>query len=237
MDLTDREANLLQGLSGTAKSAASLIPGLAQAIAGWDAYHRSQLDRNIIKIVTHLQEKVDDLETFLNAQWITTDEGEQYILKVLDSALDTQIEDKQELFVNALIQGIRNPDIPHLEKLKFVDMLRHLSKASIMILAELHNMLGGQVRGPGRSPDSTAAFPLIDQEDLALKLSDRYDPYLVTSAVSELESEGLFSRTGEWKKNDKGKYMPGGGFSTEMCYTDFTARFVEFITVENKNMT
>ena len=237
MDLTDRETDLLQALSGTAKSAASLVPGLAQAIAGLDAYRRSQLDRNIIKIVTHLQEKVDDLESFLNAQWIRTDEGEQYILKVLDSALDTQIEDKQELFVNALIQGIRNPDIPHLEKLKFIDMLRHLSLASIMILAEIHTMLGGQVRGPGRSPDPTAAFPLVDQENLALKLSGRYDPYLVTSAVSELESEGLFSRTGEWRKDHGGAYMPGGGFSTSMCYTDFTARFVEFITVEKKNMT
>ena len=125
--------------------------------------------------MTHLQEKVDDLESFLNAQWIRTDEGEQYILKVLDSALDTQIEDKQELFVNALIQGIRNPDIPHLEKLKFIDMLRHLSRASIMILAEMHTMLVGQVRGPGRSPDPTAAFPLVDSENLALKLSGRYD--------------------------------------------------------------
>ena len=148
MDLTDRETDLLQALSGTAKSAAALVPGLAQAIAGLDAYRRSQLDRNIIKIVTHLQEKVDDLESFLNAQWIRTDEGQQYILKVLDSALDTQIEDKQELFVNALIQGIRNPDIPHLEKLKFIDMLRHLSRAAIMILAEIHKMLGGQGSAP-----------------------------------------------------------------------------------------
>ena len=237
MDRTDKETDLLQALSGTAKSVASLVPGLAQAIAGWDAYHRSQLDRNIIKIVTHLQEKVDNLESFFNTQWIRTDEGEQYILKVLDSALDTQIEDKQELFVNALIQGIRNPDIPHLEKLKFIDMLRHLSRASIMILAEMHTMLVGQVRGPGRSPDPMSALPLVDPGDIAQTLSGRYDPYLVTSAVSELESEGLFSRTGEWRKNDNGTYMPGAGFSTEMCYTDFTARFVEFITVENKNMT
>ncbi len=101
-----------------------------------------------------------------------------------------------------------------------------------MILAEMHTMFIGQVRGSGRSPDSTAAFPLVDPTTLAQKLSDRYDPYLVVSAVSELESEGLFSRTGEWRKNDNGTYMPGGGFATEMCYTDFTARFVEFITVE-----
>jgi hypothetical protein len=234
MKLTERENNLLQALSGTAKSAVSMVPGLAQAIAGWDAYHRSQLDRNIIKLLTNLQEKVDDLETFLGTEWIKTSDGEQYLLKVLDSALDSQIEDKQELFVNALIQGINNPEIPHLEKLKFIDMLRHLSKASLMILAEMHTMLIARVRGPGRLPDPTAAFPLVDASALAETLSDRYDPYLVISAVSELESEGLFSRTGEWRRNANGKYTPGSGFATEMCYTDFTARFVEFITIESK---
>ena len=60
-------------------------------------------------------------------------------------------------------------------------------------------------------------------------LSDKYDPYLVTSAVSELESHGLFNTIGEWRKGANGRYTPRGGFATEMCYTDFAARFVEFI--------
>lgn len=233
MELTEREENLLQALFGTVKSAGSIVPGVSQAIAAWDAYHRSQLDRNIIKLIKHLQEKVDDISIVLDNSWIKTEKGEQFVNKVLVSALDDQLIDKQELFANALLQGIRKTDISFLEKSKFIDMLRHLSRASLMILAEMHTLLIGQVRGPGRTPDPTAAYPLVDPSSLAEKLSDRYDPYLVISAVSELESEGLFSRTGEWKKSPEGKYIPGGGFATELCYTDFTARFVEFIKSGN----
>ena len=51
----------------------------------------------------------------------------------------------------------------------------------------------------------------------------------MNSAVKELESQGLFSRTGEWKKDHEGNFMSGGGFETELCYTDFSARFADFI--------
>ena len=50
-----------------------------------------------------------------------------------------------------------------------------------------------------------------------------------------MESQGLFSRTGEWRKSSHdGSFVEGGGFSTDLCYTDFTARFVEFIYPEGK---
>ena len=103
-----------------------------------------------------------------------------------------------------------------------------------MVLAEMHKMLINQVRGTGR-PDPTSSFPLVDPTSIAESLSDRYgyDPYLVISSISEMESQGLFSRTGEWRVDPvTGKHSPGGGFSTELCYTDFAARFVEFIWLE-----
>lgn len=43
MKLTDEKKDLSEALSGTAKSALSLIPGLGQAIAGWDAYKEAPL--------------------------------------------------------------------------------------------------------------------------------------------------------------------------------------------------
>ena len=142
------------------------------------------------------------------------------------------MEDKQELFVNAFINGVNKQTIPQLEKLKFVDMLRQLSRASLMVLAEMQKMFISQVRGPDREPDTTKPYPLVDPSRIAQDLSDKYDPYLVTSAISEMESQGLFSRTGEWKRDTSGRHLPGGGFSTELCYTDFAARFVEFIIIE-----
>jgi hypothetical protein len=129
-----------------------------------------------------------------------------------------------------LINGVNDKSTSELEKLKFVDMLRHLSRASLLVLAEIHKLFLGQVRGPGRDIDLTSSYPLVAPDDIAEKLSNKYDPYLVTSSISEMESQGLFSRTGEWRKDPTtGKQMPGGGFLTEMCYTDFSARFVEFI--------
>lgn len=94
-------------------------------------------------------------------------------------------------------------------------------------------MLIKQVRGPNRQPDPISSYPLVNPSSIAENLSEKYDPYLVTSSISEMESQGLFSRTGEWRQDPvSGKQMPGGGFATEMCYTDFAARFVEFIRTE-----
>jgi len=235
MELTKLEPDLLQALIGTVKSAASMVPGVAPIIAGVDAYRRSQMERNIFKFINHLKDKVDNLSSLLSNDWLRTSDGEQFFSKVWDAALDSQIVDKQELFASALVQGVSNPNIPNLEKLKFIDMLRHLSLASLMVLAEMHTMFKDQVRGPSRTPDPIDAFPLVDPTTIAEKLSDKYDPYLVVSAVSELESEGLFCKIGEWTRNANGEFKSGGGFATAMCYTDFTARFVEFITVDVGN--
>lgn len=235
MELTDREKDLLSALKGTTKSALSLVPGLGQAIAGFDAYRQSQFERNLLKVISFLQDKVQDLGALFSSEWLKSEEGQQFSWKVLDSAFDSQLEDKQELFANALINGVKESDIQYLEKLKFVDMLRHLSRFSLIVLADMHEMFLPQVRGSGRRVSPTTAFALVDPEDIAEKLSHKYNPYMVVAAVHELESQGLFSRTGEWKRDHKGKYIQGGGFSNEMCYTDFSARFVEFITLPKSN--
>jgi len=198
MELTEREKDLMQALSGTTKAALSLVPGLGQAIAGYDAYKKSQFDRSILKIIEYLQNKIENLQSFFENDWIKTEEGQQFARKVFDSACDTQLEDKQELFVNALINGINDQKTSILEKLKFIDMLRNLSRASLMVLAEMHKMFKSHVRGPGRDPDPVSSFPHVDPGRIAESLSKSFHPYLVTASISEMESQGLFSRTGEW---------------------------------------
>ncbi len=230
MKLAERENDLLEALLGTTKSAASLLPVLGQIIAGYDSYKRSSFDRNVLNLIENLSQKVDNIGEFFQNNFFKTKEGEKFARKVIDAALDTQLEDKQELFINVLVNAPYSQSISELEKLKFVDMLRHLSRASLMILAEIHTLFLPQVRGPGRNPEPTGSYPLVAPDDISEKLSDKYDPYLITSSISEMESQGLFSRTGEWRKDPTtGRSMPGGGFATEMCYTDFSARFVEFI--------
>ena len=234
MDLNDREKDLLEGLKGVTKSALSIIPGLGQAIAGWDSYQRSNFERNLLKTIKFLEDKVANLQSFFSGDFFRTEEGQQFTRKVFDCAFDTQYEDKQELFINALVNGADIRNYSELERLKFVDMLRNLSRASLLVLAEMHKTFIKDVRGPNRSPDSTSAFPLINSAQIAEKLGSKFHPYLVTSAINEMESQGLFSETGEWKKSSfDGSYVSGPGFTSGLCYTDFTARFVEFISTKD----
>jgi hypothetical protein len=179
--------------------------------------------------MNYLQDKIDDLESLSSDKWLKSEEGQQFSRKVFDSAFDAQLEDKQQLFVNALINGIENKDLSCLEKMKFVDILRHLSRASLDVLAAMHNMFKDRVRGPDRVVNSTEPIPHIDPTQIAQTLSTTYDPYLVTSAIDEMKSQGLFSKIGEWKKEPSGSWRAGAGFATELAYTDFTYRFVEFV--------
>ncbi|MFH1931715.1 MAG: hypothetical protein ABIN18_09035 [Pseudomonadota bacterium] len=234
MKLTDREKDLSEALSGTAKSALSLIPGLGQAIAGWDAYKRSSFDRNLKSTISYLKDKVDDFESFLSDDWARSEEGQQFARKVFDSAFDAQMEDKQELFINALVNGIQDKETSTLEKLKFVDILRHLSLSSLMVLADMHLMFKSKVKRPGRPGSTIDGSPLVDPSNIAQELSDKYHPYLINASIYEMESQGLFSNIHEWRKATNGKYVSGTYFNDALSYTDFTFRFVEFITTKEK---
>ena len=222
--------DIVAGISGAVKHSLSRIPGLGEAISGWETYNKSKFERNVKKTITHLQNEVADLESLFSDKWLQSEEGQQFSRKVFDSAFDAQLEDKQELFVNALINGIENKDLSFLGKMKFVDILRHLSLASLMVLADMHNMFKDKVRGPGRVVNSSTPLPHIDPIQIAQTLSTKYDPYLVTSAIDEMKSQGLFNKIGEWKKEPSGSLRAGAGFATELTYTDFTYRFVEFVT-------
>jgi hypothetical protein len=221
---------LLETLSATTKAAiATAVPGLGVAIAGWDAYNRAKLDQSVGALISQLQAKTDDLQKLMDSQWLKSPEGQQFSWKVVDAALDVQLIDKQEFFANAFVNGVQSQGMAELEKLKFLDMLRHLSLTSLVVLSEMDKMFAGQVRRPKKHTDPTGAFPLVDAEAIAESLTDKYHPYLVMAAVKELESEGLFSRIGEWTKMHDQTYRKGGGFMTELCYTDFSARFADFI--------
>ena len=228
--MNEREKRLLETLSSTAKAAiATVVPGLGVAISGWDAYNRAKLDQSVEALINNLQAKTDDLQKLFDSEWLKSPDGQQFSWKVVDSALDVQLIDKQDFFANAFVNGVRSHDMAQLEKLKFLDMLRHLSLTALVVLSEIDKLFAGQVRRPNRSTDPTGAYPLVDAEAIAEKLSSKHHPYLVIAAVKELESEGLFSKIGEWTKRPDGTYHKGGGFMTELCYTDFSARFADFI--------
>lgn len=226
--VTNREEDLKAAFGGLVKSLGGLAPVASQLIATHDAYQKSNYDRTIRRMIGYLSTKVDDLEKFLSEEWFRSEEGELYFRKVLASALDVQMEEKQAIFANVLINGVRS-DLLIDEKTKFVDMLRQLSLSSVFILAELHTRFEGNTRRPGRREDRIAPFPMVKANDLAEELSKKgFDPYVVISSIKELESVGLFSNVGSFEKQGDG-YVSRGGFATELCYTDFSARFAEFL--------
>ena len=233
MTLTPREKRSIEALVATVKSVAAMVPGVGQGIAALDAYQRAERDRCFQEAIDYLRTKVADLAGFLENDWFRTENGQEFFRKVFASVLDSQLEEKRQLFINALIHGAEgeSEDFSQLEKLKFVDMLRRLSKAALMVLADMHPKFEKTVWRRGQAVDPNATSPTINAVILASELRDKYkDPYLVMAAISEMESEGVFSRTGA--SGEQLMEAPTvAGFSTELYYTDFSAKFVEFISI------
>jgi len=236
IELTNRETDLLAGLNAVTKVALATVPVLGSAIAGYESYKRSIFERNLKRFLEHLQNKVADICKLLGDDWVKTKDGQSYFNKVIDSALDAKMEEKQEFFVNALINGIENKKIDSMEKLKFVDMLRQLSYVSLFILVHIHKIYEKPLRKYLMGDDKGLSTK-IDMQIIYDELNGKYHPYLIESAISEMKSIGLFSAIPNWFKNQDGKYSNMVNLGTGSAYTGFTYRFIDFITREPEKVT
>ena len=214
------------------KSLAGRVPVLGEVITGHDAYKQSTHERLIQSFLAHLESRIGELESEDSIQWLRSDDGQRFVRKVVDAALNVQNEEKQQLFANALVNASTSA-LKAEERTKFIDMLRQLSLASIRVLAEMYKLYEPNATRPGRENQLSAA-PQIDDVKIAETLGYLYEPYVVISCVKELESIGLFSNIHSWNKVGD-KYTSGPGFMDKLAFTDFTARFCEFIT-EAKNL-
>jgi hypothetical protein len=223
-------SDVLAGVIGSAKALASRLPLLGEAIGGYDSYHRARFERGTKEFMEHLDEALGQIGEKSDLTWLTTPDGERFARKVLDCGIDAQLADKKQLFARALVNGALREEASLVEKLKFVDMLRLLSRASLDVLADVHNLLSHDARRPGHHPPANKPYPLVNPKRIAERLGSKYDPYLVEAALQEMQSHGLFSSTAEWTRQADGSLHPQG-FSDALTYTDFTCRFVEFITL------
>jgi hypothetical protein len=227
---SDKEEGKIEILGGITKSLLSRIPVIKEAIAGAEAYRQYTFRKNVQTLMDRLSEKIDDMEKFSRHESFRTPDGEQFIRKVIDAAIDEQLQDKHEFFINAMINGVNDQTIGQLEKLKFIDILRQLSRIAILVLLEIHNLFKDN-RTP---PIIQSTF--INPENIAEKLSYKYNPYLTLSAISELISMGLFSSTIEWFKTHEGGYKSGKYSPSGVNYTEFTAKFIEFISAPPRKL-
>jgi len=86
-------------------------------------------------------DRIEEIEKICHDDWIKTQDGKIFVYKIMDCILDLQLEDKQEYFINILINGITDKQLSTLDKYNFKDILRKLSKNSLIILSELYNLL------------------------------------------------------------------------------------------------
>ncbi|HPD06218.1 MAG TPA: hypothetical protein PLJ75_13230, partial [Spirochaetota bacterium] len=148
--LDDSDTDLEVMLGGMGKSLLSKFPIIGVLIEGYDSYKSYQNDRLIKKALKNLSDRIEEIEKICHDDWIKTQDGKIFVYKIMDCILDSQLEDKQEYFINTLINGINDKQLSTLDKYNFIDILRKLSKNSLIILSELYNLYKDVVRIPGR---------------------------------------------------------------------------------------
>jgi len=189
----------------------------AVSLAAYEQWKNRREAKALQKMIALLEERLEDVEGFFSDTWYQSEPGQVFAEKVIVSALDGQMAEKQEFFVNALIRGVQQKEIEDDEKLKFIDMLRQLSKLSLAVLAEMHKTLkvGGQ----------------INSQNVSVKLANEkgWNPLVIEAAIAEMRSIGLFSSNMFWIKNNDGWRLDRYFTEGTVGYTEFSARFIEFI--------
>lgn len=232
----EKENTLVDAFAGVATGILETVitcscPPLAAAFKGWSNYQHANFQRQVNQAFTHLRNKVENLNELFSDEWFRSEMGQQFARKVFDCAFDVKLEEKQELFINALINGINDKTQTDLERLKFADMLKTLSKAALMILAEMHSLYSDLALRPGKARDGAIEPALVSSKNLIEKIGTKYEPFLIESCFAELDAVGLFSVNLAFRKNWSGDFVSEGNVTVgNALYTDFTCRFVEFIS-------
>lgn len=232
----DKLEDFKEAARAVAKGAVDLvtgIPGIGVAIDGYEAYRRSQHERNTHALIDLLRARIDGVGARFDPHWFKTMEGQEFCNKALASALDSQLAEKQEFFANAIVHAASDKDLGRIERLKFLDMLRGLSMPTLMVLSEIDQKYSRMLPVPGQPRDPSIPVAVINDMQVAQELSHKYDPFVVTAALNELRAQGLFSNVTEWHKMANGGLTAGIHVGRGDCYTPFSARFVAFISEAN----
>jgi hypothetical protein len=209
---------------GGSRALLKLIPGIGVPLAAYEEVERQRKQKALDELHAVLASRIEIVEEKVHPDWLKTDDGQLFASKVVEAALDAQLADKRQLFANALINSVLFENTPIEKKLKFVDLLRGLSRVALDVLAAIHRMCGPTLKSSG-------AFYISDT-DIARTVAGNtgMDPYLVSAAVAELRAAGLFSAVVRWTKDIHGEPQPSGGWlNNGEGYTEFTDEFVRFI--------
>ena len=203
-EISPTKAALFEGVIETIK----LIPGIAILIEPLRKYKETIEKNQIQEFLKLLNDKREYLENHTKREWYSSDDGREFVRKLVATALNAEYTDKMIYFRNILINA-SSDDIDQIEKLKFVETTAHLSKAALIVLAaskEIHT-----VRGPRHSrqiDDQTCIKEMIDITN--------FNKDLVLGCINELYSEGVFNSN---------RFSNGTA-----AYSELTERFVCFLS-------
>lgn len=232
--LSNDERTTGKALEATILAALAIhCPALSVAIQGWDKYRGSRFELYARRFLMFLYEKVASLEVLLSNEWLNSQDGQQYARKILEAATDGQLEDKHELFAHLFINGVQDQAAPYLEKLKFVDMVRHLSFASLCILAEMHKVYRRESAVEKNPRMRSGGACQITEHRMIDELAGRFDPFLVESAMAELQAVGVLSHFGSWKEK-QGRFRATEISANAVVFTPFAEKFVRYIGAPRK---
>ena len=186
------------------------IPGASILIAGIEKYKETIEENQRIKLIDSISERLSILEQ-RNNEWYSTADGREFVQKLIATALNAEYIDKVEYFRNMLFNGI-STEIEQIEKLKFIEMVAHLSKAALIVLSVTQEIFKQMGPRSSRQIDGQSSInKVIQTTDFSMDL--------VLSCYNELYAEGVFN---------------SNQFSTGVsAYTELTERFISFLSDPN----
>lgn len=209
----EKKKPLKAGISEGLIEAVKLVPGLGILIEGVRKYHETIQEEQKKEFVSAISERLEVLEEAFLKEWYDTPEGIETTKKIVATALNAEFSDKMEYFANALFNSPQ--DFEQVERLKFIEILRNVSKPALIILeaeSRLHKQRGAYY----------SAQVLI--KDLVRET--KLDPFLVETCVTELYSLGVFSSTTDYSLDGTQSRMFSNGTP---AFTEFTKKFIKFI--------
>jgi hypothetical protein len=211
--MSDKSKAIVKGVSEGAIEAIKLLPGAGVLIEGIRSYHDSIEEAQRQSFIEGVVERLNVLEEAFTNEWYQTPNGEEVVKKIVATALNAEFTDKIDYFTNALFNA--PAEISQLERLKFVELIRNLSKSSLLILAKEEELQRN--RGKYHSPQVI--------QDQLIK-STGLNPYLVEASIRELSAQGVFSSVAEFKSSSEPKTIFSG---SAVAFTDFSRKFIDFI--------
>ena len=176
-----------------------------EIVRGYQEHIESQ---QLNALTDALNERINAIERAFDSPWYSSPEGQEFVKKTVASALNAEYADKIEFFANMLVNA--KQDFEQMERLKFVELVRQLSKPALKILSlavELSDTTVGLINTHQIHGNAVSKFNL--------------DGLLVDSCIDELFALGVFSQ-----HHSKAK----------AGYTAFTQRFVDFLKYPEKDV-